>query len=64
MPEEQKMKTAEQIQEKLRAMLLDAVEIKAQKYHEEDWRTGIKGAFLESRLNTLEEILSWIDEGK
>jgi hypothetical protein len=39
-----------------------AIETKAAKYDEEDWRTGIPGAMLEGRIGLLQELLDWIGE--
>jgi len=56
------MQTLEATQHKLREMLVESVEVKAAKYNEEDWRTGVKGAILQGRINVLEEILDWIED--
>jgi len=54
------MQTPEAIQRRLREMLVESIEVQAAKYDEEDWRTGVKGAILQDRINVLEEILDWI----
>ena len=56
------MQTPEAIQGKLREMLVESIEAQAAKYDEEEWRTGVKGAILQGRINVLEEILDWIED--
>ena len=57
------MPTSEAIRDRLLEMLVQSIEIKAAKYDEEAWRTGIPGAILEGRINLIQELLDWI-EGK
>lgn len=56
------MKTVEEITEHLRDELLVAIETKATKYGEAEWRTGITGAMMESRISLFNELLEWIEE--
>jgi hypothetical protein len=57
------MPTSEAIRDRLLEMLVQSIEVKAEKYGEEAWRTGIPGAILEGRINLIQELLDWI-EGK
>jgi hypothetical protein len=59
--QENEMKTPEAIQRYLREMLVLSIETKAEKYDQEEWRTGIPGAILEGRITLLEEILDWME---
>ena len=56
------MKPAEAIQDRLREMLVESIEVQASKYDEEEWRSGVPGAILQGRIGALEEILDWIDD--
>ena len=54
------MKTPEAIRDYLREMLVQSIEVQAEKYGEEEWTTGVKGAILQGRIDAVEEILDWI----
>jgi hypothetical protein len=54
----------EAIRDRLVGMLVESYELKAAKYEEEAWRTGVSGAVLEGRMDLLQEILDWMDNGK
>jgi hypothetical protein len=55
------MQTPEAIRDYLQETLVQLIEVKATKYDDEEWRTGIKGAILEGRIDILQEILDWIE---
>jgi hypothetical protein len=55
------MRTVEEITDHLRDELLVAVETRTAKYNEAEWRTGVIGAMMESRIITLNELLEWIE---
>jgi hypothetical protein len=55
------MKSAESIQSHIRQELTLAIDGKAAKAGEQQWRTGIPGAILEGRISVLQELLDWIE---
>jgi hypothetical protein len=58
------MKSPEAIRDRLLEMLVESYEIKAAKCEEEAWRTGLPAAMLEGRMDVLQEILNWMDNGE
>ena len=56
------MKTAQAIRAHLREELVAAIDAKAAKAEDEEWRTGIPRALLEGRIILLQELLDWIEE--
>lgn len=56
------MKTADEVAEHLRDELLVAIETQATTYLDEEWRSGITGAMLDSRINVLHDLLELIIE--
>jgi hypothetical protein len=53
------MRTAEEIKRDLRERFVEAVEVKAMNHQDPEWRTGMKGAFLEGHM--LQQLLAWIE---
>jgi hypothetical protein len=55
-------KTSDEIVRQLQGMLETATELRGERHHLEEWRGSVQGAFLESRIETISEILDWIAE--
>jgi hypothetical protein len=58
------MPTPEAIVQYFEETLGQLIEVKAAKCDDKEWRTGVPAAMLEGRMDVLQEILDWMDNGE